>query len=127
MGKETFALIILPIATLVLVIYEFVGIYQAKKRVDKKQVNDWNSWFDDNFITNIVIDNNKFCHKILAINKSASMIKNQTLFPCLSSSDKGFTLIELFIIVVIIGILTTLFISKYKSIIGKNTICCYTS
>ncbi len=43
MGKETFALIILPIATLVLVIYEFVGIYQArKKRVDKKQVNDCN-------------------------------------------------------------------------------------
>jgi|GEM_PF-4344267 len=40
MGKETFALIILPIATLVLVIYEFVGIYQAKKRVDKKQVKD---------------------------------------------------------------------------------------
>jgi hypothetical protein len=32
MGKETFALIILPIATLVLVIYEFVGIYQARKK-----------------------------------------------------------------------------------------------
>jgi Tfp pilus assembly protein PilE len=48
------------------------------------------------------------------------MIKNQTLFPCLSSYDKGFTLIELFIIVVIIGILTTLFISKYKSIIEKT-------
>lgn len=37
MGKETFALIILPIATLVLVIYEFVGIYQAKKGLTKNK------------------------------------------------------------------------------------------
>jgi hypothetical protein len=32
MEKETFALIILPIATLVLVVYEFIGIYQARKK-----------------------------------------------------------------------------------------------